>query len=241
MIRMRNPNEFPDKPMIRSLLILVGILVGSAMSLWLAPVTLAQSAEQLRQLGLDYRAQERYPEAIAALEKAVTLEPQNISGRVLLGWTQHRAGMTEAAAVTLLDTFYRNPFDVPNLNALGIVYLVDNRLSQAVAAHAWSVVLKPDNKIGYYNLSLSMERLGNYEWAQSAAQEAHKLEPTNPHPLIALALAQWQSGERNQARQSWQRAIALNGSYGTAAGLPSLKTAGFSPDQISRLTPLLQP
>jgi predicted Zn-dependent protease len=86
------------------------------------------TAEEYRIQGLTSRQQEKYPEAIAALQKAVDLEPKNISGRVILGWTQHRAGQEEAATQTLTENFYRQPFDVPNLNALGIVHLSQGKI-----------------------------------------------------------------------------------------------------------------
>lgn len=60
---------------------------------------LSKAASQYRQLALQYRSQQRYTEAIAALSKSVELDPQNLSGRVIFGWTLHLAGKpTEAIA-----------------------------------------------------------------------------------------------------------------------------------------------
>jgi len=199
----------------------------------------AATAEEYRQQGLNYRQQEKYPEAIASLQKAVDLEPKNVAGRVILGWTQHRAGQEEAATKTLVENFYRQPFDVQNLNALGIVHLVSGRLSESVAAHSWAIALKPNNEIAYYNLSLAMERLGQYEWAVSNAIEASKLEPTNPHPLIALAIAHWKEN-RSQALTAFQQAINLDGRYKDIKFLDYLQEAGFSPEQIQTSKQILQ-
>ena len=197
------------------------------------------TAEEYRIQGLAYRQQEKYSEAIAALQKAVDLEPKNISGRVILGWTQHRAGQSAAAAQTLTENFYRQPFDVPNLNALGIVHLVSGRLTEAVATHGWAIALKPNNEIAYYNLSLAMERLGQDEWAVSNAIEASKLEPTNPHPLIALAIAHLPEN-RSQALDAFQRAIAIDGRYGDKEFLNYLPEAGFSLEQTQVAKQILQ-
>jgi Flp pilus assembly protein TadD len=209
---------------------------------WLVYATpgLATSAQDYRQMGLTYRNQERYPEAIAALQKAVDLEPENISGRVLLGWTQHRAGKSAEAADTLLQTFYLNPFDVPTLNALGIVYLVSGRLDAAVTAHTWAALLKPDNEIAYYNLSLAFERLKQYDWAVAMAREAAKLEPGNPHPPVAEAIAHWGNGDRPLAQSAYQQALTLDPRYNDPTFLEYLDEAGFSPDQIQRTKQVLQ-
>ncbi|MBF2028242.1 MAG: tetratricopeptide repeat protein [Oscillatoriales cyanobacterium C42_A2020_001] len=194
----------------------------------------AQSAAEYRQQGLSLREQERYPEAIAALQKSVELEPENLSGRVLLGWTEHKAGQQAAATTTLLEALQLNPFEVPTLNALGIVYLVDGKLSNAIATHAWAAMLKPNNEIAYYNLSLAFERIQQYDWAIAAAQEAAKLEPSNPHPPVAQAIAHWGNGEVQQAKELFQQAIALDPRYTDADFLTYLNEAGFSQTQIEK-------
>jgi tetratricopeptide (TPR) repeat protein len=221
--------------------LLAGLLGTVAASSTLsARPAIAQSAEQYRQLGLSLRQQERYSEAIAALNQAVALDPENISGRVLLGWTQHRGGQHAAAAATLQETMQRNPFDVPTLNALGIVHLVTGQLPAAIATHGWAALLKPDNEIAYYNLSLAFERIGQYDWAVATAREAVKLEPSNPHPLIAEAIAHWGNQARSQAQQSYQQALGLDGRYQNATFLEGLTEAGFSTKQIQTTKRVLQ-
>jgi len=215
------------KPIVRA------IVVSGLSGIVLLPMpAIAQSAANLRQQGLNLRNQERYPEAIATLQKAVELEPQNLSGRVLLGWTQHKAGQQSAAATTLQEALSLNPFEVPTLNALGIVYLVDGKLGNAIASHAWAALLQPKNEIAYYNLSLAFERIRQYDWAVAAAQSAAKLEPDNPHPPVAEAIAHWGNGDKTQAQTLFRQAIALDGRYSDASFLTYLDEAGFSQDQI---------
>ncbi len=221
---------------------LKGFVIGAgAIASFLIPTSaFAQSAADYRQQGLSLRAQERYPEAIAALQKSVELEPQNQSGRVLLGWTQHKAGQTPAAEETLLDTFNQNPFEVPTLNALGIVYLVGGKLNHAIAAHSWAAVLKPNNEIAHYNLSLALERIGQYDWAIATAKEAAKLEPSNPHPLVAEAIAHLGNQETALAQSAFRQAIAIDPRYSDSGFLTYLNEAGFSPDQILRSQQVLR-
>ncbi len=207
--------------------------IGAIAPLMLAYPSFAESAAVFRQQGLQYRSQGRYLEAIAALEKAVELEPANFSGRVLLGWTQHRAGQFEMATDTLMQAFYQNPFEASTLNALGIVHLVRGQLKAAIASHAWAAFLKPDNEIAYYNLSLAFEQLGQYDWAIAMAAKAAQLEPSNPHPLIAQAIAHWGNGETSQARQRLQQAEQLNPAFAAPGYLmEDLTQAGFTPTQI---------
>ncbi|MGB3614826.1 MAG: tetratricopeptide repeat protein [Elainellaceae cyanobacterium] len=192
-----------------------------------------QTAAQYRQQGLDYRNQGRFDEAIAVLEQSVALEPDHQGGRVILGWTQHLADQGEPAAQTLTQAFYVDPFDVPTLNALGIVKLVQGNLGSAVTSHLWAAHLNPDNEVAYFNLSLAAQRMQLYDWAIATAVRAAELEPYNPHPLIAEAVALWSQGRQNEAQQSYRKALSLSPRYGTVELGFYLEQAAFSPEQIA--------
>jgi Flp pilus assembly protein TadD len=200
----------------------------------------APTASDLRSQGLIYRDQERYPDAIAALEQSLKLDPQSVSGHVLLGWTHHKAKQEPEAAQALLGAIALEPNHVPAWNALGIVYLVSHDLSATVAVHGWAAWLKPDNEIAYYNLSLALEGLREYTWAEWAAQQAVPLEPDNPHPWVAIAIAQWGAGLSAQAHTSFRQAIQLDGRYQDADFLNYLDEAGFSPTQIQTAQQILK-
>ncbi len=210
--------------------ICVPILIAALLAF--KPAVAATSASEYRSIGLSYRANERYDEAIASFKKSVELEPQNAAGRVLLGWTQHLARQEKAATESLLPVIYSDPQYVPALNALGIVYLVDGYLTAAVATHAWAVMVEPNNEIAYYNLSLSLHQLQLYSLAVSAATKAAKLEPNNPHPLVAKAIAYWNLGDRPSAKLTYRQALNLDPRYSDSFFLEHLQKAAFSRQQI---------
>lgn len=189
-------------------------------------------ASKYRELGLSYQRQERYPEAIASMKKSVVLDPNNINGRVNLGWTQHLAGQEDSAAASLWQAAALHPFSPPTFNALGIVYLVTGDLTTAVLVHTWAAILKPNNEIAFYNLSLAYHRLQLYDLAITAATKAASLEPSNPHPLVALAITHWDSDDRIRAQLAYRQALDLDSRYSDRGFLNYLKEAGFSPEQI---------
>ena len=193
---------------------------------------LALTSAQYRDRGLQYRDQGQFESAIASLQKAVELEPSNTKGRVSLGWTQHLAKQDQLAASTLEQATLLNPFEVETFNALGIVYLVSDRLTDAVMVHTWATLLAPENEIAHYNLSLAFWRLAAYDSAIASAKWAAKLEPNNPHPWVALAIAHWNNKERSLAKQAYQQAIVEDGRYRDRAFLDNLDEAGFSSSQI---------
>jgi tetratricopeptide (TPR) repeat protein len=191
-----------------------------------------RAADEYRQLGLTYRKQERLDDAIAALQKSVSLDPKNLDGRIILGWTEHLAKKEGAAAASLWEAIYISPTSLQAFNAIGIVYLVRGDLPQSVVLHSWAAMLKTDNEIAHYNLSLAYQRLKQYDLAIAYAQKAIELEPSNPHPFVAHAIAQWTSGDQSKAKKIFREAIAVDARYRSADFLNFLNEAGFSVEQI---------
>lgn len=211
--------------------ILITVLLAAGSLLNPKPAFTATASQYLEQ-GLRYRASERYPEAIAALKKSVELDPKNISGQVILGWTLHLAGKEDTAIQTLLQAASQDLFNPPTFNALGIVFLVSGKLASAAVVHSWAAILQSDNEIAYYNLSLAHHRLKNYKSAIATANQATALEPSNPHPLVATAITYWDSGNHLLAQKAYRGAINLDPRYRDRTFLTHLKQAGFSPTQI---------
>ncbi len=213
--------------------IILPLLILSACFIVNQPALAAKSAAEYRLLGLKFRQEGRFNKAIAAMEKSVELEPENILGRVNLGWTLHLAGQQPKAAQSLWKAIYQKPSFVPAYNALGIVYLVDGNLPTAVLVHTWAAFLKPDNEIAFYNLSLALHRLEIYPLAIKTANRAAKLEPNNPHPLVAAAISYWDSGDKTLAQQVYRQTIKLDARYTQIPFLNHLKKAAFTQDQIN--------
>ncbi|MFN3361316.1 MAG: tetratricopeptide repeat protein [Pseudanabaenaceae cyanobacterium] len=189
------------------------------------------SVAELRQQGLEYRRQGRWAEALAVLQRSVALAPQDVTGYVMLGWTQHLAKRSGAAA-TLWRALRLDMWAVEAANALGIVYLTGGQLQPAVLVHSWAAVIKPANEIAHYNLCLAYQRLDLADWAIAHGERAMELEPYNPHPIVAVAVVYWAQGERERALQLYHSAVALDGEYGNADYLNHLGEAGFSQAQI---------
>ena len=190
------------------------------------------AAAQYRQLGLDLRGQGQLDEAISAFRQGTMLDPTNLDGYVILGWTLHLMGQPEAAIEALQAALTDDETHVPALNALGIVYLVNGQLNHAKLTHLQAVDLQPDNEIAQYNLSLTYQRLEEFELAVQHARRATELEPGNPHPWVALAIA-FQSQQRSDAaRDAYAQAVQLDARYSENTHLAHLSQAGFSPSQI---------
>ena len=219
--------------------IILPVIISSTFLIFNQPVLAAKSAAEYRLLGLKYRQQGKYDKAIAAMEKSVELEPENISGRVNLGWTLHLAGKEAAAAQSLWQAIDQKPAFVPAYNALGIVYLVDGNLPAAIMVHSWAAFLKPENEIAFYNLSLALHQLEIYPLAITTAKRAAILEPSNPHPLVAGAISYWDNGDKSLAKEFYHQAINLDSRYTQTSFLNHLKKAAFTQEQIDKSNAIL--
>ena len=193
------------------------------------------TAGAYRQAGLDARQRDDFDKAIATLKTAVALAPRNVSGYVLLGWTQHLAGERDDAIATLNQGLNRDAEHVPALNALGIAYLVNGDIDAAITTHTQAKTLNPENEIAYYNLSLAYQRLPDLVAAIDHANRAIELEPYNPHPWVALALAYWSNQDTAAAQAAYSQALQLDGRYYDADHLEHLLRAGFSAEQIEQV------
>ena len=191
-----------------------------------------KAAQTYRQSGLKLRQQGNYSEAIQFFEKAAKLDPSNLSGRILWGWTLHLAEKETEASEVLQQVLAQDANNIPALNALGIVYLVSGNLADAVKIHQQVVSLDNNNEIAHYNLVLAYQRLKEYDLALIHAKEATQLEPNNPHTWVAITLVYWDKGDKSQAKAMYKRAIKLDSRYRQSSFLSQLKLAGFSADQI---------
>jgi tetratricopeptide (TPR) repeat protein len=99
-------------------------------------------------------------------------------------------------------------------------------------ATPWALILKPDNEIAYFNLSLTLHRLHLYNTAIAAANRAAVLEPNNPHPLVSGAIAYWDNGSKSLAQNLYRQAIKLDARYQDKIFIAGLKQAAFNQKQI---------
>jgi len=108
--------------------------------------------------------------------------PTRLSACVNLGWYLHLQGQNQRAIDILNQVTRLAPKDTKAFNALGVIYLFTADYPKAVAINRTALQIQPNNEIAHYNLSLALWELGQFAEAQMHAQDAARLEPTNPIP-----------------------------------------------------------
>jgi tetratricopeptide (TPR) repeat protein len=166
----------------------------------------------LTNLGLLYIGEKSYPEAEAALEEAVKLDPGNQPAWSNLGVVRRRLGKTLPAA----DAFRRAADLAPNdpgaLNNLALAYIDAKDWMSAVALLHAATKSNPQNPSLWLNFGLSQQGLGNEQGAIESFEAAIRTDPENKGgwaAAAALYLATYHFGVRNYAAVKQQAARAL--------------------------------
>ncbi|MDJ0713739.1 MAG: tetratricopeptide repeat protein [Prochloraceae cyanobacterium] len=151
-------------------------------------------------LGTLYLQKEEYPQAIENLEKARSLAPDREGILFTLGSTYFRKG-DYRAAIRELEAGLKLKPDSPNapsaLFDLGNAYLKVEQYSRAIAAY--QKAHKIDNKYwaAVNNIGLVKYEQGDVDEAIETWQNALKIEPNQPEPQLAIAVALYRKGQRD--------------------------------------------
>ena len=115
----------------------------------------------------------------------------------------------------------------------------DAKKAITLLVHTWAAFLKPDNEIAFYNFSLALHQLKIYPLVIKAANRAAKLEPNNPHPLVAATISYWDNGDKNLAQQVFRQAINLDARYTQITFLNHLTKVAFTQEQVNKTKEIL--
>jgi tetratricopeptide (TPR) repeat protein len=148
------------------------------------------------------RERNRLPEAVAQLERAVSLNSDYLSARYLL--MQIHAGQSDwrslrAAAGSTLQRF---PADA---SALAFLAQADN----PPAAAAFNVPQEPKTPEDYLNLSLHYHRSGKYQECIQAARQALRLRPNYAEAYNNIAAAYEELHLWDEAIEAARQALKL--------------------------------
>jgi len=138
-----------------------------------------QTAEMHRELGVALQRHGQIEEAIAHWKKSVEINPQYARGHTSLAWT----------FATAADSKLRDPL--------------------AAVAHAQAAVdLAPEDANHWSNLGVALWRNGECQSAIEKLEKANQMASggDNYHRFF-LAMAYWQSGEREKARQAYEQGV----------------------------------
>jgi tetratricopeptide (TPR) repeat protein len=81
--------------------------------------------------------------------------------------------------------------------------------AEALVLFNKAILLVPDNPNGYARKAQASAQLGQFADAADALQRLASLQPGNPTIYLSLGDVHYHSGDKDQARRDWQRALEL--------------------------------
>jgi tetratricopeptide (TPR) repeat protein len=153
-------------------------------------------------LGLNLIEWEKYAEARAPLEKALTLHPKDARALYYMALVERRQRHSEAEIEDLKEVVRQYPEARDARRELGISYYQQHRVDDAMAQFKALQAIDPDDLAAHYNLAILYRRIGmKQEAAAEAAQYAMKrIDPGAPtysldylrkHPEISNESVPW--------------------------------------------------
>lgn len=185
---------------------------------WAGPTELwtdaaTKSPEKARpQLGLAYALFEEnnLEGARAALEKALSLDPNNPKALNIMGMIHFRQGDREQAIHRYNAALNINPKQAGVHNNIGLAWEALNEPREAFVHFRKAVVLEAGNATYLYNAGNALLAQSKYEAAISIYEKATQLDPAFAKAWSNLGMAHARSKNYQKATQALQNAVSFD-------------------------------
>jgi len=117
-------------------------------------------------LGIIYRNLDQYSEAIAALQRAIKVNPAMKIAWFKLGLSYEDVQKYERAIETFKELIELDPRDKHSWNDLGISYQYNDQYTKAVEAFKNALIIDPRYDIALFNLGNVYKKLGKFKEAE---------------------------------------------------------------------------
>ncbi|MCT7964993.1 tetratricopeptide repeat protein [Laspinema sp. D1] len=171
-----------------------------------------EDAEALVHLGEYYYQKGQFVEAIAACEKAVSVQPNLAVAYKILGNARLALRQLEAAQQCYLKALEIQPDFAEVYGNLGTVLAQQQNWEKAILAYQKALELQPTFAGAYRNLAKVLERVGKAQEAAICRYRALSLEPLEmtAEDCVKLGNSLIIQGKSEEAIACYQRAVELN-------------------------------
>jgi tetratricopeptide (TPR) repeat protein len=140
-------------------------------------------------------------------ERSAALAPNDAEPLLALGDLSRDLGEYEGAARTYRQAIAREDADAASWLKLGNVLAILTRYEDAADAFDAALRRAPDLAAAHNGLGASLMHLGRTDAAIRALDRAASLDRRDANPLMNLALLHERRGDRDAAREAWERAL----------------------------------
>ncbi|PSB54070.1 hypothetical protein C7B67_00590 [filamentous cyanobacterium Phorm 6] len=179
-----------------------------------------QEVEPYKRLAEDCLVQGKIKEAIAICQQALKIRPDFIHAYVTLGNALQAEGKIEAAIRSYSQALELQPNFAEVRANIGSMYFKMGRLEEAIAHYKQAIVLSPDLAGAHWNLGKVYHKHGDIEAAIACFQRTSELNPQLVGADFHFNLANrlFTQGKRDEAIESYEKAIAIKPDWAEAYG-----------------------
>ncbi|MDP6352708.1 MAG: tetratricopeptide repeat protein [Alphaproteobacteria bacterium] len=193
----------------------LGDIAGAADELRAMAVERPERADPLVSLGEILRARERYEEAVAAYDQAISRIPSLENRHWILlyarGMSLERSDQWPRAEADFLHALELEPDQPLVLNYLGYSWVeLGMKLDRARGMIERAVAQRPNDGYIVDSLGWVFYQTGQYESALPHLERAVELRPGDPVITDHFGDALWQVGRREEAEFQWRRALSFD-------------------------------
>jgi cellulose synthase operon protein C len=170
-------------------------------------------------LGVVFFQKGLIPDAVAAFERALELDPGLDATRLNARIACVETGHYRRRVLELEDRLARSPGDGDARHALAGIHLLAGQ--PAIAAEAWEALLKsaPESLAYHLGLAQAEAERGHAERAVAVLDRAMKLAPTDPGPVVRAGEILADLGDLEAAEARARRALELDSTVGRGYAL----------------------
>lgn len=183
-----------------------------------------------------FRAGNRFPEAVAVLDKLIAADPKTADWALYYtrGTSLDRAGRWPEAEKDLQQALNLRPDQPDVLNYLGYSWVTrGEKLPQAMAMLQKAYLAQPDSGEIADSLGWAYYSLGDFKQAVQRLERAVSLEPVNPEINDHLGDAYWRAGRKTEAQYQWNRVLTLSPAQDLKVSVQRKLGAGLEPSPVT--------
>jgi tetratricopeptide (TPR) repeat protein len=159
--------------------------------------------------GLERAANGQVEGAEQDFRRAAELAPNDAEPLLALGDLQRDLGMVTEAVETYRDAIDREDADAASWLKLGNALALLEDYEQAERAYRAALRRVDDLAAAHNGLGASLMHLGRTLEAQGELERAAAIDPSDPNPLMNLALMADANGDADARRAAWERVLRV--------------------------------
>lgn len=169
-----------------------------------------RDSESFRRLGRAYEQNDQFPEALDALDNGIKAEPGNPGTYLTLATFYYNRGQFDKAIETYKDLVARHGDLAASHYALGNAYNQIGKFPDAEGELRKAIELGESSDL-WHSLGNSLMHQGRDSESINAYEKARELGGDTPLLLINLGVAYARAGEKQKARQTFEKGFTLAG------------------------------